>query len=57
MASPPLPLDVNPTLAEFGPRVTLFSVGALATVAATKSLDAVDGAPSPIEFVASTVHA
>ena len=56
IASPPSPFDVNVTTAELLPPPTPEMLGADGAVAATKELDAVDAALSPVVFVATTVH-
>ena len=54
--SPPSLPAVNATIAELLPSVTPETVGADGFVAATKALDAVDAALSPVEFVATTAQ-
>ena len=55
-ASPPLLFAVNATVAELFPRITPVTPGADGLVAATKDVDAVDAALSPVGFVATTLQ-
>ena len=56
MASPPSPLEAKRTVAELFPRVTPVIVGAAGASPATKDADVSEGALSPYEFVATTLH-